>query len=106
MDAPIPYRALTRLRGTRAASIEHLERRVLTLGADGRRLQVGHLLLVLIQYLRFVSRMNAFQALAETPAYLRYRLRGRRGPLFDAMRFVARGVRMLSWRRIPAGPSS
>ena len=37
MDAPIPYRALTRLRGTRAASIEHLERRVLTLGSDGGR---------------------------------------------------------------------
>jgi len=107
MDAPIPYRALVRLRGTSVASIEHLERRVLTLGSDGRRrLQIGHLLLVMIQYLRFVSGMHPFQALGETPAYLRYRLRGRRGPVFDAMRLVARGARMLFSRRIPAGPAS
>ena len=107
MNAPIPHRALARLRSTPTAAIEHLERRVLTLGSDGRRrLQVGHLMLVLIQYLRFVSGMHPFQALAETPAYLRYRLRGRRGPVFGAMRLVMRGAQMLFSRRIPTGPSS
>jgi putative nucleotidyltransferase-like protein len=104
MDAPIPYRAMARLRGAHPAAIEHLERRVLTLGSNGRRLQAGHLLLIIIQYLRFVSGMHLFQAVAETPAYLRYRLRGRRGPVLDAVRRVVRGGRRLFSRRIPTDP--
>lgn len=107
MHASIPEVAMARLRNTPAAPVERLERHVLTLGSEGGgRLQAGHLLLVMIQYLRFVSGKHPAQALTETPAYLRYRLRGRRGLLFDAARTLVRGVRTLFPRRVPAGPAS
>jgi len=94
MDAPIPDRVLARLGSTPPAGIEHMEYRVLALGADGRRkVRPGHVLLLTVQYLRFMAGKNLGQKLAETPAYWRYRLRGRQGPFFDAARSIKKWIR-------------
>jgi len=99
MDAPIPDRVLERLRTAPAAGIERMEFRVLALGAEeGRQISPRHLLLVTVQYLRFLSGRTLLQKLAETPAYLRYRLRGRRGWFFDVVRSVRRAFRRLLGR--------
>jgi hypothetical protein len=104
MGARIPEFAMRRLEMAPVAGIERLEYRVLTLGADGgRALQPGHLLLVTVQYLRYISGKPFVQALRETPAYLRYRLRGRQGPFFDAARLVLRGIRTLFPHRLASG---
>lgn len=98
MDAPIPARALAALDAAVPAGVERMEYRVLALGADGgRRLKPGHVLLVTVQYLRFMAGKTLVQRLGETPAYLRYRLRGRQGALFDLARWVKGGFR----RRLP-----
>jgi hypothetical protein len=103
MEAPVPDYAMRRLAAAPVAGIERLEYRVLTLGADGgRRLEPGHVLLVTVQYLRFVSGKPLVQAMLETPAYVRYRLRGRQGPFFDAARLVLRGIRTLFPHRAPS----
>jgi hypothetical protein len=96
-DAPIPEEALASLWATQPALVERLELDVLTIGARGAgRLGPGHLLLLLVQYLRFTSGKGVRRVLAETPAYVRYRLRGRPGRMFDAARGVRRGWRRLS----------
>ena len=101
LGAPVPYEVLDRLRRTPSAGIERVEYRVLALGSDRKeRLQWGHVLLVMVQYLRFVSGKSLLRKLAETPAYLRYRLRGRPGPVLDAVRGVRRGIRRLFVRRV------
>jgi hypothetical protein len=99
MDAPIPDRVLERLQSAAPTGIERMEFRVLALGADGDGpITPRHALLVTVQYLRFLSGRTLRQKLAETPAYLRYRLRGRQGWFFDAVRAVRRGFRRLLGR--------
>jgi putative nucleotidyltransferase-like protein len=96
LGAPIPESALQLLRETAPAGIERMEYRVLALGSRGRkRPQLGHGQLLLVQYLRFVSGMSLSRTIAETPAYVRYRLRGRSGLVFDAVRGIRRGIRRL-----------
>lgn len=100
MDAPIPAHVLARLASAPPAGIERMEYRVLAIGADGsERIRPDHLLLLAVQYLRFMSGKTLGQRLAETPAYWRYRLRGRPGPFFDAVR----GVRKWFRGRSPRG---
>ncbi len=100
LGAPVPDEALVRLRDTPPAGIERMEYRMLAFGSDGRKgLRLGHVLLLLVQYLRFASGKSLSRTIAETPAYLRYRLSGRRGPVFDAVRRIRRGI-----RRLFAGP--
>jgi len=96
LGAPVPEGALELLRDTAPAGIELMEYRVLALGSQGRnRPRLGHSLLLLVQYLRFVSGMSLSRKIAETPAYVRYRLRGRSGFLFEAVRRIRRGIRRL-----------
>jgi hypothetical protein len=96
MDAPIPDGVIERLQAAPPSGIEHMEFRVLALGAEGRRrITPRHVLLVTVQYLRFLSGRTLLQKLAETPAYLRYRLRGRKGWFFDAVRSFRRAFRRL-----------
>jgi len=96
MDAPIPEHVLVRLQSAPPAGIERMELGVLALGAQGRRrITPRHVLLVTVQYLRFLSGKSLRQKLAETPAYLRYRLRGRKGWFFDAARAVKKWIRGL-----------
>lgn len=96
-DAPVPDEALAALAATRPPLVERLELDVLAIGAGGTRgLRPGHLLLLVVQYLRFMFGKSLGQALADTPAYLRYRLRGRPGRVFDVVRGARRGWRRLS----------
>ena len=98
LGAPIPDTALELLRSRPHSGLERLEYRILAIGSDGTRgVRLHHLPLVLVQYLRFASGMSPRRLLAETPAYLRYRLKGRKGPIFDAVRAIRRlGRRMFA----------
>ena len=79
MGAPIPDRVLERLRKTSPVGIERMEYHVLAVDADGQPLpRPGHLLLLVVQYMRFMAGKSLIQQIAETPSYVRYRLRGRR----------------------------
>jgi len=103
MNAPVPDRVLARLTSAPPAGVEHMEYRVLALGSDGgRRIRPGHVLLVTVQYLRFMAGKTLGQKLVETPAYWLYRLRGRKGWFFDAVRWVKRGFRPAPPRRSDA----
>ena len=100
MGGPVPDAALALVREARPTNFERVEYRMLAFGSDGDRgIRPGHMLLGTIQYLRFVSGMSLRRTLAETPAYLRYRLRGRRGWFFDAVRAVRRWLRGTPARR-------
>ena len=93
MGAPIPDAVLERLRALRPAVLESMESRVLALDADGgESLRPGHALLVAVQYLRFMAGKDLVRALAETPDYVRYRMRGRRRPAPEAVRRIKRGI--------------
>ena len=96
MGAPIPEHALERLRAQRPALVERMESRVLTLDAEARGgWRPGHALLVAVQYLRFMSGKSMLEALAETPGYVGYRLRGRRRPAPALLRSMKREVRRI-----------
>ena len=102
MGAPIPEHALERLRAQRPALVERMESRVLTLDAEARGgWRPGHALLVAVQYLRFMSGKSMLEALAETPDYVRYRLRARRRPAPELLRRVKRDVRRMLGLRAP-----
>lgn len=101
MDAPVPERVLERLRTRRPAVLESMESRVLALDADGdHSLRPGHALLVAVQYLRFMAGKTLVRVLAETPDYVRYRMRGRRRPAPEAVRRIKRGLLRLFPRRV------
>jgi len=100
LDAPIPDHALARLQSAPPAGIEQMEFRVLAIGSDGsERIRPDHALLLAVQYMRFMSGKSLGERLAETPAYWRYRLRGRKGWFFDMLRWVKRGFRPRPARR-------
>lgn len=99
--APIPDEALVLVRETPPSGFERVEFRMLTFGSDRKkRIGPGHLMLGMVQYLRFVSGKSLSWKLAETPAYLRYRLRGHSGLLLDAVRLVRRWFRRLFAPRV------
>jgi hypothetical protein len=101
MGARIPDLVLERLRTRRPAVLESMESRVLALDADGAQsLRPGHALLVAVQYLRFMAGKDLLRALAETPDYVRYRVRGRRRPLPEGVLRIRRGIRRLFPRRV------
>ena len=50
------------------------------------------MLLVAVQYMRFMSGKSLLQWLSETPDYARYRIRGRRRPAPAALRSLKRGL--------------
>jgi hypothetical protein len=96
MGAPIPEAAFQRLRAIRPAVLEHLESRVLALDADRTQtMRPEHALLFAVQYLRFMSGKSLVRSLAETPEYVRYRLRGRQRPAPESMRRIKRGIQRL-----------
>ncbi|HKQ58203.1 MAG TPA: nucleotidyltransferase family protein [Candidatus Eisenbacteria bacterium] len=98
LGAPIPDHALAMFRDARPSRFERVEYRMLTFGSEGRSgIGPDHVVLLWTQYRRFVSGMSPGRAIVETPAYVRYRLRGRPGPFFDAVRSVRR------WMRGPGG---
>ena len=106
MGAPIPDRALERLRRTSPVGIERMEYKVLAVDADGQPLlRPGHVLLVLVQYMRFMTGKSLIQQIAETPSYLRYRLRGRRRTL-RLITSLRSGVRRLFPRRFLPGEAA
>ncbi len=99
LGAVVPDRVLERLRRTSPVGIERMEYHVLAVDADGQALlRPGHLLLVLVQYMRFMAGKSLLQQIAETPSYVRYRLRGRRRTL-GLLRGLQSGVRGLLPRR-------
>lgn len=96
MGATIPEPALDLVRAHAPSRLERLEYRVLAIGADGKRgFRLDHLALVLVQFLRYTSGMRPRRMLAELPDYVRYRLRGRQGRLFDAVRTIRRALRRM-----------
>jgi len=95
LGAPIPDEAMAMIRTTRPSVLERMEYRMLTFGSDRTKPLAPRLALVALQYLRFVSRKSLSEKLAATPAYFRYRVRGRSGATLDAVRWVRRGYRKL-----------
>jgi len=93
-DAPIPDTVLERIRNSPPSKLERLEYRFLTLGSDGdRRLRFGHVPLLIVTYLRLMSRQSLARKLAELPAFLRYRLKNRSEPAIVVMRRLKREIR-------------
>jgi hypothetical protein len=100
MAAPIPQHALERLHATRPGALERMESKVLAVDSEGgHALRPGHVLLVAVQYMRFMSGKSLLQKLGETPDYLRYRMRGRRRPAPAALRRIKHGLLGLLPRR-------
>jgi hypothetical protein len=92
--APIPDDAFERIRNTRPSKLERLEYRFLTLGSDGGRgLRFGHLPLLIVTYLRLMSRHSPARKIAELPAFLRYRLKNRSEPAIVTLRRLKREIR-------------
>src|SRR5262249_44705785 len=100
MGATVPDRVLERLRRASLVGIERMEYHVLAVGSDGQPLlRPGHLPPVMVRDLRFMAGKNLIQQIAETPSYLRYRMRGRRRTL-GLFTSLGRGVRRLLPRRV------
>jgi len=94
--ASVPEEAWEMLQGTPASPLERLEYRFLTLGSDGNRnLQLGHVPLFALTYMRLTIGQDPLRTLSGLPAFLRYRLRNRREPSIVAARKLKRTVRRL-----------
>jgi len=102
-EAPIPPAAWARLVAARPSRTERLEYRYLAVRSDRlKRDQVAHLgPMLLTEYLRVCSGWSLRRKLAELPAFLRYRLRGRTEPTIVAARRVARWLGLAAPGRSP-----